>query len=376
MEQIIGKYTIKQIFQDCWGDYSASHAVSPDIKEVVEKMLDCRNPEKLGYTKLACPDHPDCYTIIPHSCKVRFCNACGKVATDNWLAKACDDFPNVSYCHITFTIPSELREVFSNNPKLRKILFKISSKIILDWTKKRGWIPAITSVIHTFGRDLKFHPHIHMLVSAGGLDIKTKGKWIGCSFLPQGMLKKQWRHFLLYHLYGQKLISHGLKRKLYRMNWYLYIAKDLLLPVVTTNYIGRYTKKPPLSQARILNYDGKSITFFFEDWYNGKKKSFKTVSVEEFIALLIQHIPPKHFRLIRHYGLLHNSVRGRYLSVVKKLFGKIKSYVQKTTWRIRQKDYRKDDPLLCPVCGKEMIAAEIAFWSKSRDCLYVKTLLD
>lgn len=86
MEKITGKYTIKQIFQGHWDKYLERHPEVPDYAiKTIEKMLNCRNPDKLGYARVACSDHPECYTVIPHSCKSRFCNACGKIATDNWL---------------------------------------------------------------------------------------------------------------------------------------------------------------------------------------------------------------------------------------------------------------------------------------------------
>lgn len=375
MEKISGKYTIKQIFQKHWPDYLAKHPEVPDyVIESVEKMFNCRDPEKLGYTKVACSDHPECYTVIPHSCKSRFCNACGKVATDNWLSKACADFPNVRYVHVTFTVPSELRELFLTQPETRKILFEITSQIVLGWCKDRGWKPAITAVLHTFGRDLKFHPHLHMLVSAGGLDIETESKWVDCSYLPENMLKIRWRSFLLRHLYKERLINQRLKQQLSRIKWYVYVAQQLLIAVVTTNYVGRYTKRPPLAEARILDYDGQLVTFCYEDWNEDKTRKNMTFSVEYFITRLIQHLPPKHFRLIKHYGLLHNRQRGKYLPILKQLFGQIKTYIQKTTWRIRQKLFKKTDPLLCPKCKREMKPVEIAFWSRRWQCLWIKPL--
>lgn len=375
MEKISGKYTIKQIFQKHWQDYLAKHpGVADYVLETVAKMLACRSPERLGYTKLACPLHPDCYTVIPHSCKTRFCNACGKIATDNWLAKACADFPNVPYIHVTFTVPSELRELLLSQPETRKILFEVASQIILDWSKERGWLPAITAVLHTFGRDLKFHPHLHLLVSAGGLDLETKTKWLACPFLPEGMLKKRWQTLLLYRLYGQKLISHRLKRNLFRLKWYIYVSQELLLALVTTNYIGRYTKRPPLAEARILAYDSKTVTFYYEDWYYLKRPSQMTVSVEDFITRLIQHLPPKHFRLIRHYGLLNNRVKSKYSPLLRYLFGQIKSFNPVKDWRERQKEYQGQDPLVCPLCGQEMKLVEIAFWSKKYQCLWLKPI--
>lgn len=376
MENFSGKYTIKQIFQDNWDKYLENHPDTADyIVETIEKILACRDPEKLGYTTMACPFHSDQYVVIPHSCKSRFCNSCGKVATDKWLNKACSDFPNVKYHHITFTIPSELRPLFLSRPEVRKYLSQVSSKLVLDWCKEHGYLPAITTVLHTFGRDLKFHPHIHMLVSNGGIDLATNDQWTDKQhYLPEFMLKKRWQTLLLYRLYGKRLISHKLKRELFQMKWYVHTAFELLIAIVTTNYVGRYTKRPPLSQARILNYDGNTVTFFYEDWYYLKQKKIMTLTVEDFIARLIQHVPPKNFRLINHYGLLHNRTRSKYLPLLKKLFGKIKAVMKKTTWRIRQKLYQGKDIMLCPKCNHEMKPIELAFWSKRWKCIYIKSL--
>lgn len=375
MERMGGKYTIKQIFKDHWWSYLALHPEIPAyVIDNVDKMMRCRDPERMGYVKMACIDHPDKVRVIPHSCKSRFCNACGKVAVDRWLEEACEAFPNVPYAHVTWTVPSELRPLLRAHPEHRTILFQVSSRIVLEWCRKRGWIPAITSVLHTFGRDLKFHPHIHMLVSAGGLDVTDMQRWIDCTYLPEGMLKEQWKTRLLYALYGKHLISHRLKRALYRTKWYLMLAASLMLPVVTTNYVGRYTKRPPLAEARIEGYDGNTVMFSFTDWYLEKQKNWRTVSAEEFMGLLIQHIPPQHGRLINHYGLLHNRVRRKYRTILKERFGAIKVSKPVADWRTRQKEYRGLDPLLCPVCQKEMVVVEVAYWLKKGQRLVVKEI--
>ena len=117
MEQITGRYTIKQIFQDWWDVYHSAHPKLPGyVLENVRKMLSCRNPQLLGYVKAACPSHPDQVTVIPRSCKSRFCNSCGKIAVDKWLVAACDAFPNVPYAHLTWPVPSELRPLLHDHP--------------------------------------------------------------------------------------------------------------------------------------------------------------------------------------------------------------------------------------------------------------------
>lgn len=210
-----------------------------------------------------------------------------------------------------------------------------------------------------------------MLVSAGGLDVETKSRWVTNPYLPEGMLKSQWKTRLLYRLYGERLISHRLKRLLFQLKWFLHLTPSLMLPVVTTNYIGRYTKRPPLSEARITDYDGLTVTFSFSDWYLDKQINHRTVNVLEFIELLIQHIPPKHSRLLNHYGLLHNRVRKQYHEIVKQQFGSIPAIRPVHDWRTRQTKYQGKDPLVCPICQQTMIVTEQAYWSKKSNSLCV-----
>lgn len=372
MEKFVGRYTIKSILKNHWNDYVQHVNDIPNhVFENVQKIIECREPKLLGYHKYACPNHSDQTVTIPHSCKSRFCNTCGKVATDNWIIKACSEFPNTSYFHITFTVPSELRSLVFSNKEVRSKLFSIAANLIIDWAKEHGFLPAITCVMHTFGRDLKFHPHIHMLISAGGLDIKTHSKWIKWDYPPYYMIAKRWQTRLLYYLYGNKLISKKLKKYLFTLKWYVHASNELFNPILTTNYIGRYTKKPPLSEARITNYDGKNVSFIYTDWACNKITRTKTLSVLEFIDILVQHIPFKYFKLIRHYGLLNNHKRKKCINIVQKIFGTIKNLIQKTTWRIRQTLFKGRDPLRCPICQSEMKLIAIAFKSKNYG-LYIK----
>lgn len=127
MEHITGRYTIKQIFQDWWEVYVSTHPLIRDyVHDNVRKMLSCRDPERLGYRKAVCPTHPDQFKIIPHSCKSRFCNSCGKIAVDKWLVSACEAFPNVPYAHVTWTVPSELRPLLKDHPEHCKALVSSS----------------------------------------------------------------------------------------------------------------------------------------------------------------------------------------------------------------------------------------------------------
>jgi len=130
----LNRFTIKQIFKEHWENYLSSHkdSLRQDVIWTIEKMLSCRNPERLGYHKYACPEHPDQYIIVPHSCKTHFCNSCGKVLTDNWVKRIEDDFPPTRFHHICFTVPQELRQVLDEYRFLLNCLFRASNKTVLS----------------------------------------------------------------------------------------------------------------------------------------------------------------------------------------------------------------------------------------------------
>lgn len=361
MQEIIsGKYTIKQIFKDHWNDFLSRHQPSQHVITAVNKMLSCRDPEKLGFHKYVCPNHPEQVTIIPHSCKSKFCNVCGAYQTDKWLNKALSFFPNTTYYHITFTIPDYLWYFFRNNLKLLDFLFKASSEVILEWFQERGITPAICCALHTFGKQVNFNSHIHMIVSAGGLLMK-KGKsyWKNISFIPyKKMLPVRWKTVLLKYL--KPFLNSELKELLYHLNWYVHVNMRVLDLQFTCKYIGRYSKKPPLAETRITHYDGQFITFSYKERSN-PDITFTKLHWEEFISRLIQHILPAQFRVIRYYGLLANRLKKNFQKIVSKLLKKVKTFLTNLPWRLRQLLFKKIDPLICKVCGEEMILKEFAF---------------
>lgn len=378
MEIFTGRYTIKQIFKDGWDRYLLKHPETPEyVKNEIRKMLNCRDSEKSGYFKFACPNHPEEYKIIPHSCKTRICNACGVLQTNLWINNTTTDFPKTTYWHIVFTVPDYLWYFFRNESKkpLLDLLFKASAQTVLGWFKSRGLLPGITSVLHTFGKRLNYNTHIHMIVTAAGLGYNNKGKsfWKEIKFLPEKVLKKRWRAILLNLL--SKYIDSSFKKMLFKINWYVHLGIRLVNPEATCKYIGRYTKRPVIAESRITDYDGNFVTFFYEDRQNEfKKKEFCKLTCEEFIAALIQHIPQPQFKMIRYYGILANSVRKKYQKIVFKLLKQIKKISSWLRWRGRQIKYKKIDPLICRICGQEMVLKELAFYSSAVGGLWIKTL--
>ena len=144
--------------------YYFYYYIRPVVIVNVNKILAC-NTLYMGFHSFKCPNC-DYIRNVAHTCKSRFCNSCGKVATDIWITNALNKFINVKYRHITFTIPQQLRDIILLNRKvLINQLFRISADSILIYSKNRNFTPAIMSVVHTFGKKINFNPHIHMLVS-------------------------------------------------------------------------------------------------------------------------------------------------------------------------------------------------------------------
>lgn len=386
MERISGKTCLRQLFLDNWSGFRKAHpkCITETIEENVEKMMNCRDPRKMGFAMYQCKNHPNKKVIRPHSCKSRFCNSCGKVQNDNWAASCHETLPNTEYYHIILTIPQQLRNLLRTERKLLDALFRASADTLLSFYKEKSVTPAMMIALHTFGRDMKWNPHIHMIVSAGGLT--KKDQWKKVTFIPFKMLQKRWKVLLLNALKRQirsiinknpehpnlkpflddRLIDNFF-HDLYAMNWYAH-RSDTANIKSTINYVGRYAKRPPIAETRILDYFEEKITFVYRDHRSKSDVSYR-LPVSLFIERLIQHIPPKGFRVVRYYGLLANRVISKSKFTLQKIFGITKQFFKKLSWRQRQTLHRGHDPLLCSICKQEMSLSFLAFFSRKNNGL-------
>jgi hypothetical protein len=234
---------------------------------------------------------------------------------------------------------------------------------------------GILVVIHTFGADMKWHPHIHLIVTGGGLSLDGK-RWIRTDprfLMYHGGLKKRWKyqvctrmkkahrqdqwrfpkskHFLTSYPHFASMIN-----KLWHLTWYAYIGASLLDPRFSIQYIGRYTKRAVMAEYRIVCYDGKIVRFSFKDYAQGGKISYITMKVHSFIGRLIRHIPDKYFPMIRYAGLFANRWKKHYLSQCRIALNQPQpddtSCYQ--SWAERQTELTGINPLLCPNCDQPL----------------------
>jgi len=346
-----------------------------------------------------CPEGHE-IRIVPHSCKSRFCPTCGKHATDRWADGALSDLLDVPYHHVVLSAPWQLRPILAMNREVGlSILCRAASACLSQWARDQHEMRmGIVTVLHTFGSDLRWHPHVHVLVTEGGLSLDGT-RWVEPYNLGWLMshagLKKMWKYhvvsaFRQAHKSGELRFpasSRFLKRypgfnwllnQLWQLTWYAHIGACLLDPSATLRYIGRYTKRAVLAEYRITHYDGKTVRFAFKDYAEGGKTSFKTLPVLAFIGRLVRHIPDKHLGTVRYAGLFCTRWRQRYLEQARVALGQEQAEtlsasdqgpepaLSHRSWRERQKARTGTDPLTCSHCGRSLELWELAFGPHQR----------
>ena len=323
------------------------------------KNYDCSNPD-CQHTKK-----------VPLSCHSRFCPTCGKVATDRWVEQQKAILPDTDYQHITFTMPMELWELFSKNRELLQRIAKKASDTVMRIAKKRGINICVFTAIHTFGHDLKWNVHIHLSVTMGGLANNNK-TWKKIRFSKKAIMP-MWRYNIVTMLReaaksGEIVISNKALDEQYKKSWIVHFSKPTSNAWHTISYLGRYLSRPPLSQSRLLHYDGKTVAFKFLNRQTNKYQT-KTMDTEKFLNKFTQHIPDEGFRTIRYYGVLANCVRGKFLPIVYQLLEKIIPPVINIRWASLFKKSFGEDPLKCILCGSKMTFSGMTFGLKHREML-------
>jgi hypothetical protein len=370
--------------------------IRPVVIETVRKLLACRTPA-LGCHVYVCPAGHEA-RIVPHSCKSRFCPTCGKHATDRWADGALSDLLEVPYHHVVLSAPCQLRGLMAFNREVcLSILARAATACFNQWARdQHGLRMGLVTVIHTFGGDLKWHPHLHVLVTEGGLSLDGT-RWIQPYnegwLMNHAGLKKMWKYHVVRafreaHKNGElrfRARASFLKQyprfssflgKLWQFTWYAHIGTALLDPSATLRYIGRYTKRAVLAEYRITYYDGEIVRFAFKDYAEGGKTSYKTLPVLAFIGRLMRHVPDKGFKMVRYSGLFATRWRREYLAQARRALGQEPDTAAAeaeadtpdslTTWRERRQAETGVDPLRCSHCGRSMQLREVAFGPHKR----------
>jgi len=323
---------------------------------------------------------PKCGHEAEHfnSCRNRNCPKCQAVSRRRWIAAREREVLRVPYFHVVFTVPHKLNQLALQNQRLfYNLLFKASSATLIEVAanpKHLGAKIGGIATLHTWGQNLREHPHIHCLIPQGGISRDYRG-WIHPRyryFLPQKVLKRVFRGKLvdgLRRLYkNNKLTLAGslaylndpkqfaeFIRLLHHHEWVVDVRPALGGPEQVIRYLGRYTHRVAISNHRILNFDGEKVTFLWKDYRNDGKQREMTLDATEFLRRFVMHVLPKGFVRIRSFGFLANRFRAESLKLCRRLLS------------MGNPGMETSDPLLepsawlCPRCGTTMLIVQRFF---------------
>lgn len=292
---------------------------NPYSQQVLRDIGSCHTYQK-GYHLLKC-DNAECgeSKLQYHCCGNRHCPFCGTMKRESWVENRTNELLPTAYYHVVFTLPHELNPlILGNRVELFNALFSAASQTLLNHGKNPDFLGAevgITMVLHTWGQDLSFHPHVHCIVTGGGFD---GDKWVDAKrknskfLFPTKSLAVMYKAIFMKALERNSAILWGemdrekLLKTISHKAWNVYAKAPFGGPAQVIEYLGRYTHKIAITQHRLLEVTDTMIKFRYKDYADGNKTKEMWLSREEFLRRFEQHILPRKFVKIRHGGFLRN----------------------------------------------------------------------
>lgn len=369
----ISKNRFKQIFADGWEEFKRAHPRYQAVDEVVQKMLGCGNPAN-GYAVYRCPDCQE-RRVVAFSCKSQFCLSCAKGYGQQWVATVQGMLhPGVSYRHLILTVPEGLRLlIYQHAAELLEGLMQAvqpTMDAVVARAKRQPITLGYIVVLQTAGRAATYNPHLHIILTDGGL--RRDGTWQRLGYLPYDLLHRLWQTQVL-NLISSRLADNARAatlvaemRRRYPKGFVAHLQGNVLPRMrQLTRYLVKYVVSPAMALSRIIAYDREqgTVTYWYRDHLHQGKKTVETVSRETFIGRMVQHILPKGFQRIRYYGLQATctlkKIREQLLQALQVSEQNIMDVgvaaaASRPRYRDRMRAAFGRDPLLCPQCGREL----------------------
>ncbi len=320
------KYRLADFFNMWWDEYcqQPTEFIESEQYKAVNAIRVCRT-EALGIDYYACAECGE-ISEVRHNCKNRFCPTCSWLDTVKWADRIKSQMLDIPHRHIVFTLPHKLNILIRRNRSaIYNILGRVSADTFKDWIKTKYQLKTgIISVLHTYGEKKNLHVHTHMIVAWGGIDIKTgELKTIETEYVKYTFLQKKYRCKFedelvalfdtgkLVHNFVDRIEFVQYIKKINDKNWQIHLEPPMQTPADVIRYIGRYSKRACLSEYKITNIEGEYISFRYKDYKdredeNNPKSKAKEKELRlhyrDFFPMLLQHVPPPNFRLVKYYG--------------------------------------------------------------------------
>lgn len=343
---------------DQFGD-DFSRVCNPNTytQRVLRAIRICRTPAMGG--------HVDRCTQCGHlrvsynSCRNRHCPKCQNTQREAWINDRKQDLLPVPYFHVVFTLPDTLNGLFLAFPApMYRLLFRVCWESLSQLFLTRHHATAgMIAVLHTWGQNLAFHPHLHCIVPAGGSGIRQPWKPLKLSprgkvyLFPVKILSRVFRGKFIQGLSHITQLDQTLRAELYRHDWVVYTKPPFAGPEMVVEYLGRYTHKTAISNHRILKVDQQGVTFRWHDYRDNRHKVM-TLQGVEFLRRFCLHIRDKGFVRIRHFGFLSSTHRPTLHALQRHLGREPAVHREKVNWKDISRQYLGYDPDICPGCGK------------------------
>lgn len=355
--------------------YRDRYAPSLDQLKVMSAIARCRTVVLGGHLDVCgkCGFEKPSY----NSCRNRHCPKCQSLAQAHWLEQRRQRIVPTRYFHVVFTLPHELRSLARTNPKkIYDLILESAARTLLDFGHSRLHAQlGVTAVLHTWTRELRFHPHAHCIVTAGGL-AEREERWVPARsryLFPVEAMSKVFRGKILEGIkrlrddgrlslrgaaasLADPKVFKDLRDDLYRKDWVVYAKAPFGGPEQVFQYLGRYTHRVGLSNQRLLSFDGREVCFRTK---NGKTA---TVAAVEFVRRFLLHVLPTGFVKIRHYGLVAAANVNTKLEIARRCLtsdGAVPRAEPSTdlprAWRDVFLALTGIDLLVCPSCGVRSI---------------------
>ena len=340
------KPTVQDVFHRFYPRYLEHYSPSSQQSKVAHCIINCKTGA-YGTNVSICED---CGQLEVHynSCRNRCCPMCQALPKEKWIDKRREDVLDAPYFHVVFTVPQELNPIiYSNQQLLYDALYHSVSATINELTadnKHLGAKVGYICVLHTWGSEMNYHPHIHVILLGGGLSAKNEWRDKGEEFfLPVKVLSKVFRGKYMNELKSlykdNKLVFHGSSEKYrnsynfkellntcYEKDWVPHCKKTFNGAQSVINYLGKYTHRIAISNHRIIRMDEYTVTYYVKDYREQGKWKELTISGIEFVRRFLMHVPPKRFVRIRHYGLLCTRSKNKNLTLCRNILG-CKKYI-------------------------------------------------
>lgn len=370
--------------------YRMNHRPSAAQQRVLRNIAACRTAALGGHVDQC--DGCGHARISYNSCRDRHCPKCQGPQRAEWLAQRLERLLPVPYFHVVFTIPHELNPIaLRNKQRVYKILFDAASATLLQIAKDPKHLGAqlgITAVLHTWGQNLLLHPHLHCVVTGGGLS-PDGARWVPTRkryLLPVKILGRLFRGKFLAALHqawhdGKLELTGGgaeladpvawstFKDRLYRKDWVVYAKPPFGGPEQVFRYLGRYTHRVAIANHRIVHLDDGKVTFTVKDYADNATPKQMTLGAVEFLRRFLLHVLPRRFVRIRHYGLCAaRNVNTKLVTAHRLLEPQIpvktntpepsKSSARMSWWE-RFAQHTGIDVMACPGCGGRLVRRQL-----------------